>query len=62
MKYHYETAVRWYRYRKDADVRVGARPPEGWNAEAVMLDCNPITGRPLKNPPQWWIREEYAGE
>ena len=48
MKYHYETAVRWYRYQDAADVRVGARPPKGWQASAEIRDTHPITGRPLK--------------
>jgi hypothetical protein len=60
MKYHYETAVRWYRYQDAADVRVGARPPKGWQASAEIRDTHPITGRPLKSV-QWWVREEYAG-
>lgn len=58
MKYHYQFgATRWLRFTGDGDVRLH-RPPKGWEAEAVMLDSHPITGKAFKQA-QWWIKETF---
>lgn len=58
MKYHYQFgATRWFRFTGDGDVRLH-RPPKGWDAEAVMLDSHPITGKAFKQA-QWWIKETF---
>lgn len=28
----------------------------------MRLDNHPITGKPLKNAPEWWFRDEYVGK
>lgn len=47
--------VRWRRHTGSYDVRAHRAP--GWEVEAVLLDYNPVTGKPLRQP-QWWFREE----
>lgn len=60
--YHYEIgAVRWRKHDGKRDVRAH-RAPKGWSAFAGLLCHHPITGKPLRNGSQWWIRETYEGE
>ena len=57
--YLYEKgAVRW-RKNPPGDPR-GYRPAKGWDAEAVLIDYHPLTGRPFRVS-TWWIRETYNG-
>ena len=60
MKYHYQNAIRWFRWDKDGDVRLH-RPPNGWEAEAILLDNHPITGRAFRQA-QWWICETFHSD
>lgn len=53
-------AVRAKKYTGKGDVRA-YRAPKGWEAEAAVVDRNPITGTQLKTS-QWWIIERYIGE
>lgn len=60
MKYHYvHGATRWFRYTGTGDVRL-YRPPQGWHADAQVIDQHPITGKPLPEA-QWWIHEVFKG-
>jgi len=59
MKYHYEHATRWFRWTSNDDVR-GHRPPANWEANAMQLDCHPITSKAFKQS-QWWVCEKYVG-
>lgn len=53
-------AVRWRRHTKNTDARAH-RPTSGWEAEAMLLDRHPYTGRQLPTS-QWWFREIYIGK
>ena len=62
MRYVYPPGTeRWRRHDGEDDVR-GYRPRRGWEAAAELLDVHPVTGRPLTDPPQWWIREVFADD
>ena len=50
---------RWRRHDGKSDVR-SYRPCRDWEATAELLDVHPVTGRPLIDSPQWWIREVFA--
>ncbi|MCC8998304.1 MAG: hypothetical protein LM522_02200 [Candidatus Contendobacter sp.] len=52
---------RWRRHDGEGDVR-RYRPRRGWEAEAELMDVHPVTGQPLANPPEWWIREVFTGQ
>ena len=61
MKYYYEETesyeiVRWFRWKKDADVR-SHRPPKGLDCSAMILDYHPTTLKTLKQS-EWWIMEK----
>ena len=60
MKYHYKTAVRWFRWTVPGDVRCHV-PPKGWQAQAHLLDYHPITDKHLRSS-QWWIKEVFSGD
>lgn len=60
MKYHYEEAVRWFRWTGSSDVRAH-RPPKGWTCYAEMFDAHPVTGRQFAQA-QWWVCETFVGD
>lgn len=61
MTWNYEPgSVRWKRWTSDRDVRLH-RPPNGWEAQALVIDTHPITDKVLPRA-QWWIRETYVGD
>lgn len=63
MKHYYEPGTtRWFRWPSSHGDPRGHSPPKGWTAEADQLDYHPITQRPLRNAPQWWVCETYVGE
>lgn len=53
-------ATRWRRCNKPGDVRA-FKPSKGWQADAVLLEGHPTTGKPFQSS-QWWIREVFNGE
>jgi hypothetical protein len=60
MKYFYEIgSKRAFKWSGEKEIRLH-RPPSGWTAEAAVVDTNPITGKPLKEP-GWWVVETYKG-
>ena len=53
-------AERWKVWNGEGDVR-SHRPAKGWEAEAHLLDYDPITQKESRGA-KWWIHEIFAGE
>ena len=57
--YQYEDGtIRWFKYEGDDDIR-SHRAPEGWRAEADLIEYHSITGEFLGQS-EWWIKETKA--